>query len=143
MNSFADFKDIMGRLLRTPDNLVLRVENTGFVPGKFNSIYLLLQKVFLASGCNRMSNMKWIKVDNFKFLSKEVPIAEPTQIELLNIKFCNPGIYVMMTSRENKKVTTARIGDEVMEINGERTEFMSQFEFEVEMSKGIKSIFYS
>ena len=42
MNSFADFKDIMGRLLRTPDNLVLRVENTGFVPGKFNSIYLLL-----------------------------------------------------------------------------------------------------
>ena len=36
MNSFADFKDIMGRLLRTPDNLVLRVENTGFVPGEFN-----------------------------------------------------------------------------------------------------------
>ena len=128
MNSFADFKDIMARLLRTPDNVILRVENTGFVP---------------ASGCSRMSNIQWQKVENFKFLSKEVPISNRDQIELLNIKFCNPGIYVMMSSRENKKVTTARIGDKITEINGQRTEFMSQFDFEVEMSKGITNIFYT
>ena len=78
-----------------------------------------------------------------KFLSKEVPINNRDQIELLNIKFCNPGIYVMMSSRENKKVATARIGDKVTEINSQRTEFMSQFDFEVEQSKGIHSIFYT
>ena len=49
----------------------------------------------------------------------------------------------MMSSRENKKVTTARIGDKITEINGQRTEFMSQFDFEVEMSKGITNIFYT
>ena len=53
MNSFADFKDIMARLLRTPDNVILRVENTGFVP---------------ASGCSRMSTIQWQKVENFKAL---------------------------------------------------------------------------
>ena len=90
-----------------------------------------------------MSTIKWKKVDNFKFLSKEVPITGSSMIELLNIKFCNPGIFVMMTSREDKKSTTARIGDPVTEINGERTEFMSQFDFEVEMSKGINTMFYS
>ena len=128
MNSYADFKDIMSRLLRKSDDIELRIENIGFTP---------------EPGSNDTSDVNWEKVQNFRFRSTEVPIEDIKNIEALNLKFTNPGIYIMMTSREERRKTTARIGDKIMEINGERTENMSQTAFEVEMSKGIHKIYYT
>ena len=32
MNNFSDFRDLMQRLTRTPDDIKMRIENIGFIP---------------------------------------------------------------------------------------------------------------
>ena len=88
------------------------------------------------------TNVAWEKVDNYQFKNCEVPIEGPEHIDRLNIKFCNPGIYVLMTSRDDKTKTTARIGDKITEINGVRTDDMTQGMFEAQMTKGAQKIYY-
>jgi len=127
MNNFSDFRDLMQRLTRTSDDIKMRIENIGFIP---------------EPGTREMSNVTWEKVDNYQFKNCEVPIEGSEHIDRLNIKFCNPGIYVLMTSRDDKTKTTARIGDKITEINGVRTNYMTQGMFEAQMIKGAQKIYY-
>ena len=66
MNSYPDFKDIMNRLLRGREDILLKIENVGFMP---------------EHGSRDMNNVTWEKVQNYRFLSQEVPIEGDKNIE--------------------------------------------------------------
>ena len=81
----------------------------------------------------------------------EVPIEGPEYIYRLNIKYCNPGIYVFRRfetmikrkRRDNKAKKIVSIGDRITEINEVRTDNMTQEMFEAEMTKGPQIIYYT
>ena len=60
-----------------------------------------------------------------------------------NLSYCSPGVFIMQaSSKRDQNFTTARIGDEVTEINGIRTAEINRDEFEVLQAQGITEVFY-
>ena len=105
----------------------ITVEKIGFVPSTIGSA--------------QHKKIVWNRVPDYKFNQEEIPIR--MNLSSFNLSFCSPGVFIMQaSSKRDQNFTTARIGDEVTEINGVRTAEMNRDEFEVLQAQGITEVFY-
>ncbi|CBY35004.1 unnamed protein product [Oikopleura dioica] len=127
IKNLQDFKTAIMSAKTNLREFTITVEKIGFIPSTIGSA--------------QHKKIVWNRVPDYKFNQEEIPIR--MNLSSFNLSYCSPGVFIMQaSSKRDQNFTTARIGDEVTEINGIRTAEMNRDEFEVLQAQGITEVFY-